>query len=1557
MQSKSDQINAQNVPYNPILQNSNSFVNDLIEAAGLTPTLPLGADGKPVWAPAFDNDIDLRPGNSGNFYLDIASDWYDHAINTLNQSSSSVISAIEQFLQELNQTTGDWIDDLGRFFNNSTLRPNLDPLILDLNNDGIVLKSMAASGVFFDMDNDGAKERTGWLTRDDGFLAIDENNNGIIDNVGELIGDPGRSGFAELATYDSNADGQINSADVVWSRLRIWRDLDEDGVTDAGELQTLAANGVAAVSTNFTTVNFTTAENLIHEQGFYQTTGGAQRRVIDAWMQTDSVNTLGSSAPPSAAAAALPDIRGYGALNNLHQAMTANATLLAQVGQFVILTPSQFDQVEGRVEAIMMSWAGAGSIDPASRGGFFDARKLAVLEAVTGTPWVQQFTNPPVTNPPQFSVANLERAYDLLIDQFTARFLAVGPLKSTLDGTLYSTAADTLLALQPFDDYVAAVDARTPVDAQQQVFYWAESIKALRALGESNGLTASAIDTELREALTKYGLGNVLTELDTQLIDLRAGSGGALTLTQRQVVLLGSGADLVTLSYSGGAIFSAAGNDFVSAAGTYSSVTLSGGAGNDTLIGSSTSDFLDGGTGIDWMDGGSGDDTYVVDNASDVVIERAGTLGGYNDEIRTSISMILQNGIEHLTLLGTQNLTGRGNDSNNTMVGNAGRNVFYGGNGSDTYVIGANDIVVEYANEGTTDKVQVSGTYTLGAHIEQIELLGTGNFDATGNSRNNVLWGNAGNNKMIGGFGQDAMYGRGGNDIYYFTDPGDQAYENANEGTDLVYAWVDVYLNSYIENVTLVGDEDLTAYGNSLANSMLGNAADNTIDGQQGADYMAGGLGNDRYTVDDLSDRTVEAENSGYDTVTTGLAVYGLQTNIEELIYNGPTAVFRARGNASDNKITGGYAGDFIYGGAGKDQLFGGYGDVIDTLYGEAGDDYLDGGQGADVMVGGDGNDFYVVDNANDRFLETATGGIDTIQINTSIFTLDNNIENVEIADGGAWDVNGNAFSNVITGNSSSNVIDGQGGADVMSGRGGNDIYLVDVAGDRIFEFANEGEDLVKSFVSFALGDAVENLTLLGTTAIYASGNNLDNDLVGNSLNNIIVGGRGYDVVTGGAGRDTFVFQSFDGTYDRVTDFTLGATGDIIDVSKLMRSIGYTGNNPFNDSVLRTSNYGTDSAGLEVNLNPSGNGVTDWRLLAIVTGVGVTAANLASSSQIVSNGTANAAPFVLNPVEDQFVDIGEQMVVVLDSNVAEDFDSEVLTWNATALNAAGQAVALPSWLAFSPHVPALFGTADATSNDVVVRLTVSDERGASASFTMDVEVIRPDLGDQSFIGTEAAEVFVPGNGDDIVKAGGGNDTIRITIGNTPGETTDGNDRFDGGTGFDTLDLSATSAPVRIDLINGLATGTTIGIDEIAGFERVYGSSGNDTIIGSHGNDILAGLRGVDTMYGGRGDDIFLFGGLSQGWDRITDFNPIDDTLQLIGSGYGGGLAAGTDLATTNRFVSNTTGIATATIGQFVYDSDDGRLYWDIDGTGSVAKTLLLVLDKNPIVTVGNFDII
>jgi Ca2+-binding RTX toxin-like protein len=351
------------------------------------------------------------------------------------------------------------------------------------------------------------------------------------------------------------------------------------------------------------------------------------------------------------------------------------------------------------------------------------------------------------------------------------------------------------------------------------------------------------------------------------------------------------------------------------------------------LTGTAAADTLSGTTGADQMQGLAGNDTYVVNNVGDIVVE---ALNAGTDLVQSSITYTLTDNVESLTLTGTAAINATGNALANTLTGNAGNNVLDGGAGADTmvggagndtyYVDNAADVTTEAASAGT-DTVMSTVTLTLGTNLENLTLLGTAAINATGNTVANVLIGNAGDNILNGGAGKDTMVGGLGNDTYVLDVATDIVTENLNEGVDTVQIGVTYTLGANVENLTLTGTTAVNGTGNALDNVLTGNSGKNTL---------SGGAGNDTYVVTS-GDITTEAVNAGIDTVQSAIT-WTLATNVENLTLTGTTAV-NGTGNTADNVLLGNSAAN--------------------TLTGGAGNDTLNGGAGADSLVGGVGNDTY----------------------------------------------------------------------------------------------------------------------------------------------------------------------------------------------------------------------------------------------------------------------------------------------------------------------------------------------------------------------------------------------------------------------------------------------------------------------------------------------------------------------------------------------------------------------------------------------------------------------
>ena len=139
-----------------------------------------------------------------------------------------------------------------------------DPLSLDLDGDGIETTAIEGlNSTLFDHNKDGIRTATGWVSADDGLLVLDRNGDGVINHGGELFGDNtllkdgslAANGFAALAEFDENGDGKIDAQDAVFHQLKVWRDLNQDGISQEGELFTLEQLGIQSLDLNHQAVN------------------------------------------------------------------------------------------------------------------------------------------------------------------------------------------------------------------------------------------------------------------------------------------------------------------------------------------------------------------------------------------------------------------------------------------------------------------------------------------------------------------------------------------------------------------------------------------------------------------------------------------------------------------------------------------------------------------------------------------------------------------------------------------------------------------------------------------------------------------------------------------------------------------------------------------------------------------------------------------------------------------------------------------------------------------------------------------------------------------------------------------------------------------------------------------------------------------------------------------------------------------------------------------------------------------------------------------------------
>ncbi len=248
-----------------------------------------------------------------------------------------------------------------------------DPLAIDLDGDGIETVGVDA-GVLFDHDADAIKTGTGWLKADDAFVVLDRDGNGTIDSGRELFGvdtvvgtEPltGRAiyavdAFDALKSIDSNGDNLFNSADVQYGNLRLWRDLNQDGISQTTELQGLAEAAITGI--NLTTQKAT------------KTLPGGNTQILTA-----AVAGLGESAAialelahnpfyrqfpdhlDTTSVASLPDMAGSGMVRDLQEAATLSTSLASQLAalQNGYRDRQQFDT---ELDTLLDTWAATSTL-------------------------------------------------------------------------------------------------------------------------------------------------------------------------------------------------------------------------------------------------------------------------------------------------------------------------------------------------------------------------------------------------------------------------------------------------------------------------------------------------------------------------------------------------------------------------------------------------------------------------------------------------------------------------------------------------------------------------------------------------------------------------------------------------------------------------------------------------------------------------------------------------------------------------------------------------------------------------------------------------------------------------------------------------------------------------------------------------------------------------------------------------------------------------------------------------------------------------------------------
>ena len=792
-----------------------------------------------------------------------------------------------------------------------------------------------------------------------------------------------------------------------------------------------------------------------------------------------------------------------------------------------------------------------------------------------------------------------------------------------------------------------------------------------------------------------------------------------------------------------------------------------------------------------------------------------------------------------------------------------------------------------------------------------------------GSNNNDTLKGTANDDIIDGLLGKDTMTGLGGNDIYYVDNIGDKVVEAAGGGDDLIVSTVTYSIAGLanVEKLFLGGTDDINGTGNAGTNWLFGNNSNNILsggasndlmdgaggndilNGGTGGDDMTGGAGNDTFYVDHVGDQVHEAAGEGTDTVISTLALTKAIANVENYTFN-TTGSVHFTGDAENNVIKGGSGADVLDGDAGQDTLYGNAG--ADILVGDVGEDILDGGTGGDDMTGGPGGDSYYVDNVGDMVHEGNTTGTDAVTASISIDQLAGGVELLFLAGTAALHATGNALDNFIVGNNGANLIDGGIGADTLHGGKGSDTYIVDNKSDIVVE-ADPGKaggiDLVKSAVSFTLGDNVENLTLTGG-AVSGNGNALNNVIIGNDANNDLNGGTGNDQMIGGKGDDLYFVDSL---------------GD-----KVVETLNQAAGGGLHDAVFSTISFNLAGTPNVENLFLQG--------FDAVNATGNATANIlvGNNSDNIINGGAGADHMDGKNGDDTYYVDSLLDVVNEGAGVGTGNDTIISTVDFTTI---------------------VSSVENYTFNTAAVVHFIADAEDNVIKGGSNADIIHGGGGHDSLYGNAGNDALTGGSLHDLLDGGKGTDTMTggdgddfYAVDNVGDKVVEQSVAMSAMSGTDTVFATASVDLLwdNVEILQLQGTGalhaTGNALDNI-----IAGNDGANVINGAGGDDVLNGHKGNDTLTGGAGSDTFYFNPSAlgnEGHDTITDFVKAEDVLSFsVGDFNKDGNVTLQDLIDGTTVVDHGAGKAVD-----VHFADGGEITFAGAGTGAVTHIDQLVGD-------------
>ncbi|WP_293932604.1 calcium-binding protein [Iodobacter sp.] len=1087
-------------------------------------------------------------------------------------------------------------------------QPRRDPLTLDLDRDGLETVG-TKDGVLFDHDGDGLKTQSGWVKPDDGFLVRDLNGNNVIDNGSELFGDAthkqdgslAKNGFDALADLDSNKDGKVDINDAAFASLRVWRDINGNGLTDSGELLTLEQVGIASFNTKEKSHSLILENgNRLADLGSYTRTDG-QTAVLgevgdmaDIDLAEDTFHReFTDHLTISDEIKALPEMAGSGKVRDLREAASQSDLLKSLLSQY-----SSTNTGEDRftlIDKMLAAWADtsgmAKSLEERAKisyssdsqafalpksSYYFDYQAFGDIKKPVGSTSAQDSLR--FSETIQYWNQKMH-----ILEAFNGRYFMTFPNeRKTTDPIIPSGAAlsgggggggggssaasapqiPTLivnysqeqinLLNQSYSDLKDSVYSVLALQTNLKPYLDLIAVKTNSELGTINfdcsGIY-SLFEKQMKESpkqalinlieINKYASKTLMfTGFDgLHLLDSYLNSPEYSSVVTEVISLSGMHKVDGVWQGSSRSDFVFGGNDSDQLFGKEGDDFIVGGAGNDELYGGDGDDVLSGGSGNDSLNGGSGADIYFFGRGSGKDII---TMSSNSMDMGAVDSIQLGEGI-----VGSDLILRRYGEFNQSLI---------------IYIKGTDDqLVIDWAfsNNHTTDHAMRSIKFSNGTYwnmsainekaieptIEGDILIGYSSDDLIyGGDGNDSLSGNGGNDILDGGAGNDKLAGGAGNDVYFF---------GRGYGVDSV-------LDSY-DGSDSSGNDNTIQFGAGIITSDL-------IISRINSDLILNLKGtNDQLCINGYFDLFRYDYSKMVFKLADGIELDGEYIKAQALLGTAERDVLigydsndTINGQGGDDLIAGVGGDDILDGGDGDDILNGGDGNDIlnggdgkDSLRGNEGDDYLSGGEGDDdisadagddTLNGGEGNDYLVGGEGND----TLDGGAGNDRLfggaGKDIYLFGRGAGQDRI---GASDIR-----NEVHERNGDVVLFGEGikKEDVTFRRNWNDLQLKINASDDVlviekYFYTDGTSDVTPCFIQFADGDVLD-LSIVAAKVRLPSSE--DDFLLLDAANDLINGGDGRDDIYGAGGNDVLLGgNGLDRLYGEDGDDLLdGGTGD-----------------------------------------------------------------------------------------------------------------------------------------------------------------------------------------------------------------------------------------------------------------------------------------------------------------------------------------------------------------------------------------------------------------------------